>query len=97
MGGDRYATAVKVARAFFSAPGTAGIASGATFPDALSAGPTLAAAAAPLLLAAPTALPAVVATYLHDVRSSAKVVHLLGGTSALASGVRTAVRSAVAN
>ena len=96
VGVDRYATAVKVARAFFSAPGTAGIASGANFPDALSAGPALAAAAAPLLLAAPTAVPAVVATYLHDVRSSAQVVHLHGGTSALTSGVRGAVRRALA-
>ena len=91
VGADRYETAVKVARTFFHGPGSAGIASGATFPDALSAGPELAALGSPLLLAAPTALPLVVAAYLRDIAGSAQVVHLHGGSSALSDDVRRAV------
>ncbi len=95
VGVDRYATAVRVARRFFPAPGSAGIASGRTFPDALSAGPALAAAAAPLLLAGPSTLAPVVAAYLHDIAGSAQVVHLHGGSGALTGDVETAIQQAV--
>lgn len=89
-GADRYATAVAVARILFPTPRGAGIASGADFPDALSTGPALAAAGSPLLLTAPSALPPVVAGYLHEVAASAQVIHLSGGQAAVSDAVGSA-------
>ncbi|QHC57411.1 cell wall-binding repeat-containing protein [Rathayibacter sp. VKM Ac-2760] len=61
-GSDRYATAVETTRAVFS-PGlpVLYVASGATWPDALSAGPAAAAQGGALLLTDPDRLPPVVA------------------------------------
>jgi hypothetical protein len=49
-GDDRFATAVEVAEQFFPDSTTVGVATGFNFPDALAAGPDLAAKNAPLLL-----------------------------------------------
>lgn len=49
-GDDRFATAVGVAEQFFADSTTIGVATGFNFPDALAAGPDLAAKNAPLLL-----------------------------------------------
>ncbi|MGH9069406.1 MAG: cell wall-binding repeat-containing protein [Acidimicrobiales bacterium] len=80
-GSDRLATAVSVARRFYPSPAVAGLADGATFADALTAGPLLAREKAPLLLVNPTgALPAPVAAYLAAHRPTVKAVQVFGGS-----------------
>src|SRR5471032_2504633 len=70
QGADRYATAVAVANAIFSAPASVGVASGATFPDALSGGAYQAHAGGPILLTAPTTLPAATGSYLTGAKAT---------------------------
>ena len=80
-GVDRYETAAQVANTFFAAPGMVGIASGATFADALTGGPMLGAARRPMLLVPPSgALPPMVMTYL---RRHANALMVFGGTKAV--------------
>ena len=55
-GADRFATGAMVAERFFSAPAFVGIASGETFPDALSGGVASAMNGGPLMLSASSAL-----------------------------------------
>lgn len=83
-GATRYDTSAAISAAAF-APGaqTVYVASGATFPDALSG--AAAARGAPLLLTDPQALPAVIARELIRLRP-ARIV-LLGGESALSAAV----------
>lgn len=76
VGVDRYDTAARVAQKFFPSPGAAGIASGLTFPDALSAGAALARLNAPLLLASLDTVPGPVSSYIGAVRPGA--VYLYG-------------------
>ena len=61
VGADRYATSVAVAKQFFTAPTIAGLANGQTFPDALAGDVENGRLGAPMLLVAPTTLPASVA------------------------------------
>ena len=93
-GTDRYATAVAVA-GLFSTPSKLGVASGVTFADALSGGAFLAHVDGPLLLSAPTTLPASTSTYLNTVRVSVVTSTLFGGPMALAPTVTSAVGSAL--
>ena len=58
VGADRNSTAVAVASMFFPTPLIVGIASGATFADAMSGGAYLARLGGPILLTYPTSLPA---------------------------------------
>jgi putative cell wall-binding protein len=95
VGTDRYATAAAVATRFFPAPATVGIATGATFPDALAGGAQLAMFDAPLLLSAPATIPGVTSTYLNDVRAGVTDAHVYGGTAALSATVFSQLRSAV--
>ena len=95
VGADRYRTAVAVAQKFFADPSAVGIASGAGFPDALSGGVLLARAGGPLLLAAPTGLPAGVAAYVSAVKGTATTVHLFGGTAALSNNVEAGLLAAL--
>lgn len=90
-GSDRYATAVSVSTAAF-APGVERVflASGADYPDALSAAPIAAALGAPLLLTAPTTLPAVVATELQRLAPTAEVV-IVGGLGVVSAAVEARV------
>ena len=83
VGADRYATSVMVAQAFFSSPTGAGMATGLDFPDALTAGPYLA-AGWPMLLTDPHSVPTVVSQYLDSIKSgmSAGIV-IFGGTAAV--------------
>jgi hypothetical protein len=60
---DRYATATALAAAVFTNPTTLGVASGVTFPDALSGETFEAHADAPLLLSAPASLSPATSTY----------------------------------
>ena len=83
VGADRYATSVMVAQAFFTNPTGAGMATGLDFPDALTAGPYLA-AGWPMLLTDPNSIPTIVSQYLGSIKTgmSAGVV-IFGGTAAV--------------
>ncbi len=65
------------------------IASGADFPDALAGAPVAGRDAAPLLLVAPTSIPAVVKTELTRLKPGRIVV--LGGTGAVSDTVKSAL------
>lgn len=87
-GADRYATAVEISKQV--APygsQTVYIASGAKYPDALSAAPASTLPGAPVLLVAPTAIPAVVDEELR--RLQPRHIVILGGTGAVSADVAT--------
>jgi len=89
-GGDRYGTAVAVARAGF--PGTAPVvyvASGVNYPDALSAGAAAAAQGGPLLLTSPGGLPDVVSAEISRLHPGRIVV--VGGVNAVSTTVSDAL------
>lgn len=88
-GDNRYATAAEVARATFDDPSVVFVASGESFPDALSAGPAAIGEQAPMLLTRPTALPEDTAAALDDLSASAAVV--VGGPAAVSDDVLAAV------
>lgn len=89
-GADRFETSVIVARRFFSAPKVIGLASGVSFADALSGGALMGHLAAPLILTAPTELPAGVSSYIKANRSSIDNVMVIGGQAAVAPAVAKA-------
>ena len=91
VGADRYGTAITVAHQFFSSPPTVGVASGATFADALAGGALLAHTGGPLLLSDPSTLPASTSSYLTSNAATLTTASIFGGTSALSAGVQTAV------
>lgn len=95
VGADRYATALLVATEFFVAPVVVGVAVGTNFPDALSGDTHIARRRAPMLLVEPDRLPASVATYLHDNRSSILLVFLYGGEGAISAAVEAAIVDAL--
>lgn len=86
-GGDRYATAAAISEASFQ-PGiaVAYVASGANFPDALAGAAAAGAQRAPVLLASPTVLPAVVRAEL--IRLQPKRIIVLGGEGAVSGAVQ---------
>jgi len=86
-GADRYATAAAIAAAAFPAAKAIYIAAGGGFADALTGGPAAGASGQPLLLAAPTCLPAPTAAEVSTLAPT--TVTLLGGTAALGTGVET--------
>jgi ell wall binding domain 2 (CWB2) len=95
-GANRYVTSDAVALAFF--PDTTGVsvASAATFPDALAAGPVAGAANRPVLLVPPSgALPEPVTSYLTTHAATITAVQAFGGTSALAAAVLTELSTAL--
>ncbi|MCK8610653.1 cell wall-binding repeat-containing protein [Agromyces sp. C10] len=89
-GPDRYATAAKVSQRAFS-PGVpvAYVASGADFPDALSAGAAAAQLGGPVLLTASTSLPAATKTELDRLNPQRIVV--VGSAGAVSESVRTSM------
>lgn len=90
-GTDRYGTAVAVSKAAF--PATAPVvyvASGANFPDALSAGPVAAAKGGPLLLTRPTRLPAEIAAEIG--RLQPKKIVIVGSRGAVSGSVEAALK-----
>ncbi|WP_390227949.1 cell wall-binding repeat-containing protein [Gryllotalpicola reticulitermitis] len=93
-GSDRYATAVAIAKSGYShgAP-VVFLASGANFPDALSAGPAAAKLGGPLLLTQPGSLPSNVATELKSLKPTK--VYVAGGPDAVKASVLTAAKRAV--
>jgi putative cell wall-binding protein len=95
IGTDRYATATAVATQFFTAPATVGIASGATFADALSGGAMVAHVGGPLVLSDPNVLSAPTSSYLITNQGSITTTSLFGGTAALSSAVQSEVGTAL--
>jgi putative cell wall-binding protein len=95
VGVDRYATAADLATRFFAAPTLVGVATGVSFPDALSGGAQLARVDAPLLLATPTGVPAPTSGYLAGVKAALNAVHLFGGPNALSDDVGTQLKNAL--
>ncbi|HEX2141552.1 MAG TPA: cell wall-binding repeat-containing protein, partial [Candidatus Limnocylindria bacterium] len=94
-GSDRYLTAVKASQAEHAAngPSTVYVATGTAFPDGLTGSPVAGGLPGPLLLVKPYELPSAVATELKRLAPSKVVV--LGGTSAISSGVVNAINAAV--
>ncbi len=90
-GSNRYATAAAVSAASFT-PGVpiAYVATGASFPDALAAGPAATRGGGPVLLTAANSLPAATAAELARLRPSGIVV--LGGPGVVSDAVVNALR-----
>jgi putative cell wall-binding protein len=93
QGADRFGTAVAISRATFS-PGVSAafVATGASFPDALAAGPAAVKAKGPVLLTHASSLPA--STRNELVRLAPRTIYLLGGTTAVGDSVRRAIQDA---
>ncbi|HEX7105874.1 MAG TPA: cell wall-binding repeat-containing protein [Acidothermaceae bacterium] len=95
-GADRYATSQSVALAFFPDAKGVALASGATFPDALAAGPVAGASAEPVLLVPSSgALPEPITAYLSTHAGLISAVHAYGGASAVNDTVLAEVASAL--
>jgi putative cell wall-binding protein len=91
-GPDRYSTSAKISAATFS-PGVpvAYVATGANFPDALSAAPAGGVRNGPVLLVTPTAIPSAIRTELT--RLAPRQIVVIGGTDTVSSGVETALNA----
>ncbi|KGN34281.1 N-acetylmuramoyl-L-alanine amidase [Knoellia sinensis KCTC 19936] len=90
FGTDRYDTAVKVSQnAFPAGADVAYVATGTTFPDALSGGAAAGVEGAPMLLTRPTSLPPTVADELNRLNPSR--IMLMGGTGAVSADVAAAL------
>lgn len=85
-GESRYETAVAVSQRFESGAPVAFVATGADFPDALSAAAAAALSGGPLLLTPSTRLPDVVRTELQRLRPAH--IHVVGGTSVVSARVQ---------
>lgn len=96
VGVDRYDTARRVAKAFFTKPAAVGTASAWSFADALAGGVHIAGRDAPLLLV-PTSgnLPASVATYLTENRDNIDAGWVYGGGAAVPDSVVVQVQDAI--
>ncbi|MGR0221464.1 N,N-dimethylformamidase beta subunit family domain-containing protein [Agromyces sp. ZXT2-6] len=91
-GPDRYATAADVSeRTFGAGVPVAYVAAGTDFPDALSAGTAGAQLGGPVLLTAPTSLPA--ATFDELDRLDPQRIVVVGGTGAVSEAVRSRLMS----
>lgn len=99
FGANRYETAVAVSSQFSpfgGSPNTyAYVASGANYPDALSAGPAAASRNAPLLLTEPNRLPTAVRDEL--IRLQPETVVIAGGTGVVSASVFAAIDAIVDN
>ena len=88
-GASRYTTAIAISKAGFPDPivsvPVVFVASGANFPDALSAGPAAAKLGGPLLLTSPTSLPTEVTAEINRLNPDRIVV--VGGTGSVSAGV----------
>ena len=90
VGADRYDTAIRVARRFFTAPSHVGVAAGGSYPDALSGSTHVASRGGPLLLVG-TTLPEVVRAYLVEQRGSVSYATVYGGPGLVPDAVADAV------
>jgi len=87
LGSDRYATAAAVATKFFPTSAVVGVATGASFPDALAGGAQLALMGGPLLLSSLGSVPASTSSYLNADHSVLTNVYVYGGTAVLGTTV----------
>ncbi|QHC72960.1 cell wall-binding repeat-containing protein [Rathayibacter sp. VKM Ac-2805] len=92
-GSDRYATSVEATGYFSPGIPVLYVASGANWPDALSAGPAAAALGGALLLTDPDRLPRVVSDEIRRLRPERVVV--VGSELSVSPGVLSAIRSIV--
>ena len=91
-GGDRYETASKIAvGSGFSNVADVVIATGEQFPDALAGGVLASALASPVLLTASTSVPTTTGAALVTLKATG--VTLLGGTSAISTGVENDLKA----
>jgi len=95
VGATRFETAIAVADAFFDAPTAVGVATGASFPDALAGGAQIGALGGPMLLSAPDELPLSVRDYLAVNNATIERGILYGGPAALSDAVQAAVAGAL--
>jgi putative cell wall-binding protein len=91
VGTDRFSTATTLASTFFTTPLSVGVASGATFADAMSGGAYLARVGGPIVLTYPTAMPGSTSNYLNVVRSSVATSSIFGGTAAISVNVQITI------
>lgn len=93
-GGDRYATSIQLADSSFDTAGTAFLATGATFPDALSASGAAGVQQAPVLLVngAEALVDETVLGLLKGLGVSS--VQLVGGTSTISTGIEQQLTTA---
>jgi putative cell wall-binding protein len=91
IGANRYDTAVKLAKAFYSFPQSAGLASGERLADGLAGAAHAARAGGPLLLTTGDTLSGVTRDYLLAARSSLRQVVIYGGTSVVSTQVATEI------
>jgi putative cell wall-binding protein len=84
-GADRFATAATVSSSSFGTGGVAYIATGGSFPDALSGGATAGKVGGPILLVTRDGIPAATAAELKRLKPSAIVV--FGGSGVVSDGV----------
>lgn len=94
-GADRYSAAVSISQAAYPSthPDTVYVATGANYPDALSAAPAAVKRGGPLLLTAPTSLPTAVADEIQRLQPQNIVV--VGGVNSVSSAVYTQLSSLV--
>jgi putative cell wall-binding protein len=97
VGADRYATSVAVAKMFFNAPLSVGLASGMNFPDALSGGAVTANHGGPILLVPNKGtIPAGTTGYLtQTAATSASSAWLFGGPASVSDSVFTQAAAAL--
>ncbi|KZE95356.1 N-acetylmuramoyl-L-alanine amidase LytC [Agromyces sp. NDB4Y10] len=88
---DRYATAAQVSSRFNPGVASVYVATGANYPDALSAAAAAGAAGVPLLLVQPTAIPTVVWNEL--LRLQPQRIIIAGGTGVVSSAVQAKLTS----
>ncbi len=94
-GANLYDTSAAVARTFFPVPESFGAATSASFSDALSGGPVLGGARAPMLLVPSTGpLPPAVASYLSSYATKLVAGTLFGGPLAVGNDVLTELNAA---
>lgn len=97
VGEDRYDTSRLVAERLFGTPSVVGLASGVTFPDALSGGVKMGFALGPLLLTDPSVIPGGVRFYVAARRSSITAALVFGGVDAVSSVVVSDLQTAISS
>ena len=95
VGSDHAATSVRVAERFFPDVNVVGLASNASFADALAGGAHIANRGEPLLLTDPGSLPSSVAAYLNAHEAAVVLGFVYGGTAAVGEGVRSSAAVAI--
>ena len=86
-GTARYATSLMVAEAFFGSETDAAVATGMSWPDALSGGAMVGHRGGPLLLTDPSGMSPALLDYLGGESGSLYALHLLGGPAALPNAI----------